>query len=96
MASHAPPEPRLEAHPHPKPGLRLSAACAGSAASASPRAVLAWQVASEQIEAVRELAGDAVAEEVGAVINKDAGELFGVIRAVSMLRAVPPYYLGCR
>ena len=24
------------------------------------------------------------------MINKDAGELFGVIRAVSMLRAVPP------
>lgn len=46
-------------------------------------------VASEQIEAVRELAGDAIAEEVGATINKDAGELFGVIRAVSMLRAVP-------
>ena len=58
--------------------------------------MLAWQVASEQIEAVRELAGDAVAEEVGAAINKDAGELFGVIRAVSMLRAVPPCYLGCR
>ena len=46
-------------------------------------------VASEQIEAVRELAGDKIAEEVGAKINKDAADLFGVVRAVSMLRAVP-------
>ena len=69
--AHAPPAPRLEAHPHPQPGLRLTPAL--SLGSASPRAVLARQVASEQIEAVRELAGDAIAEEVGAAINQGPG-----------------------
>ena len=47
------------------------------------------EVSSEQIECVRELAGDEIADEVGAQIIKDADELFGVIRAVAMLRTVP-------
>jgi len=47
------------------------------------------EVSNEQIECVRELAGDEIADEVGAQIIKDADELFGVIRAVAMLRTVP-------
>jgi len=47
-------------------------------------------VASEQVEAVRVLAGDAIAEDVGAQIQKDAEKLLGVMRAVSLLRAIPP------
>ena len=37
-------------------------------------------VASEQVEAVRVLAGDAIAEDVGAQIQKDAEKLLGVMR----------------
>lgn len=47
-------------------------------------------VASEQVEAVRVLAGDKIAKEVGDKIMKDADDLFGVVRAVSMLRTVSP------
>ena len=46
-------------------------------------------VSNEQIECVRELAGDEIAAQVGAQITKDADDLFGVIRAVAMLRTVP-------
>ena len=46
-------------------------------------------VATEQVDAVRVLAGDEIADEVGAQIMKDAEDIFGVIRAVSMLRSVP-------
>jgi len=51
---------------------------------------LLQSVASEQIEAVRILAGDAVADKVGAQILRDADQLVGVLRAVSLLRTVPP------
>jgi len=47
-------------------------------------------VVAEQIEAIRVLAGDDIATEVGAQIEKDAEALLGVMRAVSLLRTIPP------
>jgi len=50
---------------------------------------LLTKVAEEQIDAIRILAGDEVADQCGAKIRKDADDLFGVIRAVSLIRTVP-------
>ena len=47
-------------------------------------------VLSEQIDAVRILAGDDVADEVGAQMKIDAESLIAVMRAVSLLRTIPP------
>jgi len=46
-------------------------------------------VSSEQVEAVRVLAGDEVAERVGAQMARDTERLVGVMRAVSLLRCIP-------
>ena len=78
------PSPNPNPHPHPNPSPSLNP----HQADIDESERLLKLVASEQIEAVRELAGDKIAEEVGAAINKDAADLFGVVRAVSMLRAV--------
>jgi len=51
---------------------------------------LMMAVASEQVEAVRILAGDEIAAEVGAQIMEDAESLVGVMRAISLLRTIPP------
>ena len=78
------PSPNPNPNPHPNPSPNPNP----HQADIDESERLLKLVASEQIEAVRELAGDKIAEEVGAAINKDAADLFGVVRAVSMLRAV--------
>jgi aspartokinase/homoserine dehydrogenase 1 len=53
-------------------------------------ASLLQAVVTEQVEAVRVLAGDDIAAEVGAKMQEDAESLIGVMRAVSLLRTIPP------
>jgi len=53
-------------------------------------AKLLQAVVAEQIEAVRVLAGDEIAEEVGVKMREDADALAGVLNAVKLLRTIPP------
>ena len=47
-------------------------------------------ITAEQIEVVRELAGDEIGDEFAAEIGKDEDGILGVMRAVHLLRTIPP------